>query len=555
MVFARLSNDSGRCEPIPARCFQRSMMNLLPRHLLTGIAVLLAAIPTVTAQDLLVQYDFFSGDVSYFRFYVDGKTYQTVDNSVGKGSRVVVRVVNLNQNIYSVNALSTGRPISLPSRSTDLIAALSDARKAGAAAVPSPTRDRWDARIDAARAREDANVRAGRAQAGGGGSRGTDVSTVAKGLMSRIQGQENAFHRALAKYYSTIDQTISRAAPLGSLLEATAESRNLSEVAVKRQVIDVLQSILGDAPQGRTAGFSISDIIKYSASGYAVMSAALEDVQKFYIELDASYEQMLALVEKYPSALGIAVSDTSLNGGFLPVERWIQNDHRTETITELIRATSVLDHLRPEWNSYFREIAELYSAIQAMSFSYQFEIPADGDRVEVKIDIHDHGTRAERARGDAVRLVSSRNYEVPVVGGWKINASLGMAGSYFFHHQNGFGIVDGKITSALIDRFTPSAAAYVHIYRRAAAPITFGPTIGAGMSLNRLHAAQFMLGGSLVMGDGEQMVITTGMIGGQVAKLTPGYYIGAPVVGNTVPTEEGFDVGLFIGMSYSLFGR
>lgn len=531
------------------------MMNILPRHLLTGFAAWLAALSTAAAQDLLLQYDFFTGDVSYFRYYVDGKTYQTVENTVGQGSRVVVRVVNLNQNIYSVNALSTGRPIELPERRTNLLTALSDARKAALTATPQPTRDRWDMRLDAARARDEADRRAYGGTVGGGAQRSTDISTIAKGMMARIHGQENAFHKAVAKYYSTIDQIISRAAPLASLLEATAESRNLSEAALKRQVIDILQSALGDAPQGRTAGFSISDIIKYSGTGYSVMSSALEDVQKLYIELDASYEQMLALVEKYPSALGIAVSDTSVNGGFVPVARWIQNDHRTEMINQLIRATSVLDHLRPEWNNYFREIAELYTAIQAMSFSYQYEIPAVGDRVNVKIDIHDHGTRIERARGDGVRLVSSRQYEIPVVGGWKINASLGMAGSYFFHHQNGFGIVDGRITSALIDRFTPSAAAYFHIYRRSASPVTFGPTIGAGMALNRLHAAQFMLGGSLVLGDGEQMVITTGMIGGQVAKLAPGYTIGSPFTGNTVPTEEGFDVGLFVGMSYSLFGR
>lgn len=548
------SSHSRVTEPSPARNSPISMMNTLLRHVLTGIAVCVVAASTAAAQDLLLQYDFFTGNVSYFRYYVDGKTYQTMENTVGSGSRVMVRVVNLNQNIYSVNSLSTGRPIELPERRTNLLIALADARKAAVATTPVPSRDRWDVRIGAARA---GNAGDRRAYPGtfGATARGVDVSTIAKGLMARIQGQESSFHTALARFYSTVDQTISKAAPLGSLLEASAESRNLSEAAIKRQVVDVLQTVLGDGPQGRTSGFSIGDIIKYSASGYGTMSSALDDVQKEYIQLDASYEQMLALVEKYPSALGIAVSDTSINGGFVPVERWIQNDHRTEMINHLIRATSLLDQIRPEWNNYFREIAELYTAIQAMAFSYQYEIPAIGDRVGVKIEIHDHGTRAERARGDGARLVSSRLYEVPVVGGWKVNASLGMAGSYFFHHQNGFGVVDGRIASALVDRFTPSAAAYFHLYRRSASPITFGPTIGAGMALNRLHAAQFMLGGSLILGDGEQMVITGGMIGGQVAKLAPGYLVGSPAIGNSIPTEEGFDVGLFVGMSYTLFGR
>lgn len=526
-----------------------------PRHLLTGIVFSLVVVSATTAQDLLLQYDFFTGDVSYYRYYVDGKTYQTVENTVGRGSRVVVRVINLNQNIYSVNSLSTGRPIELPERSINLLTSLVDARRAAYVSASAPTRDRWETRLESSRLRSEMARRSPRRSSGSGGAVDMDVSSVARSLMARIRGQEGAFQASLAKFHATVDQTVGRAAPLGGLLESAAESRNMAEAAVKRQVIEILQSVLGDAPQGRPSGFSVADIVKYSSNAYGSMSSALNDVEKLYIELDESYEQMLALVEKYPSALGIAVSDTTMNGGFVPVERWIQNDHRNEIRARLDHAIGMLDALRAAWNDYFREIAELYTAIQAMSFNYQYEVVATEDRVSIPIEIHDRGARAERARGDAVRLVASRLYTVPVVGGWKINTSIGVAGGYFFRHQITYGLLDGRITSAVINRFTPMGAALVHLYHRNAGPVAFGPTIGIGLSLNDLRALQFMLGGSLVMGDQEHIVLSAGMLGGQVAKLSPGFSIGSTVNGSTIPTEAGFDVGLFVGMSYGLFGR
>lgn len=531
------------------------MALLSVRHVLTVAVLLLAGLQAGSGQDLQLQYDFFTGDVTYFRYYVDGKTYQTTDNTVGKGARVVVRVVNLNQNIYSVNSLSTGRPIELPPGTVDLLEALREARKASVDPSVSPSRDRWDVRLAAAQARQTEAARHASRALAAGARNATDVSVVAKGMMSRIKGQEGQFRAALARFYTTVDQVVGRAAPLRGLLEATAESRNMTETAVKRQVIDLLQTVLGDAPQGRTAGFSVGDIVKYSSAGYSTMSTALSDVEKIFIELDESYEQMLALVEKYPSALGIVVSDTSVSNGFIPVERWIQNDHRREVVDRLESAIGMLDHLRNPWNNYFQEIAELYSAIQAMSFNYQFEVVANDDEVSVPIHIHDRGTRAERARGDAIRLVASRQYNVPVVGGWKVNTSIGISGSYFFRHQVEYGLVDGKISSGLIDRFTPAAAAFIHLYRRTAGPVTIGPVFGIGMSLNHLRAAQFMLGGSIVMGESDRVMISAGMMGGQVEKLSPGYYEGSAIVGSSVPTEEGFDVGLFVGMSYGLFGR
>lgn len=519
-----------------------------------GLAIAMAS--PLQGQDLLLQYDYVSGDVGFFRYYIDGKTFQTTENTVGFGARLVVKVVNVNQNIYSVNSISTGRAIAASSERVDLLGAVANARKMRpqvvAAAEMYPSRDRASGdndikpgqrrRAPAARPR----IRASNVP--------SEIVTAARELMTKIAKQEHGFYGGLQKYNNVVDQTIQRAAPLVELLEAAAEARNASEALVKRRVTEALQIVLPDNPQNKTAGYNVGDIMKYASSGYSTMSDALNTLQNLYIDLDASYEQMLALATKYPEARGIMISDTSAGNTFIRVDNWVQETHRNQVRYDLQGAISLLESVEQSWTDYFRNVAEVYSAIQDMSFSYQYEVVATGDHVDVEIKIHDRGTRQERLRGEGIHLVSNRSYAIPVNGGWKMNTSLGLAGNYYFHNQSTFSVrPDNQIAEASIDRFTPALTAMLHLYRRSAGAITFGPAVGLGLTFNESKGASILLGGSAILGESERLVATLGLLGGEVTKLTPGYQIGSQANPAIPITTTGFDYGIFFGMSYNIF--
>src|ERR1044072_6062062 len=83
----------------------------------TAVALLLCS-QRLFSQDLVIEYDHETKKVTYYN--AGGTPVSDGDAYVGHNDRVIVRVKNLNQNVYTVNATASSQRIQVPNSSVDL---------------------------------------------------------------------------------------------------------------------------------------------------------------------------------------------------------------------------------------------------------------------------------------------------------------------------------------------------------------------------------------------------------------------------------------------------
>ncbi|MCB0684295.1 MAG: hypothetical protein KDC32_25805, partial [Saprospiraceae bacterium] len=64
----------------------------------------------------------------------------------------------------------------------------------------------------------------------------------------------------------------------------------------------------------------------------------------------------------------------------------------------------------------------------------------------------------------------------------------------------------------------------------------------------------FFLGPSLIMGGSQRIVLSTGVMGARVERLTNGYQVGDAFDVNTaiLPTDFSYQLGYFVGLSINV---
>jgi hypothetical protein len=155
------------------------------------------------------------------------------------------------------------------------------------------------------------------------------------------------------------------------------------------------------------------------------------------------------------------------------------------------------------------------------------------------------GSASKSAATSAV--ASNPTITIPVLGGFRPSVSSGiffsgLTSPSFFKDAN------GKASSGARDKFSTALGALVHT------PFsTSNPAVSVALSLGvaiKDSNPVYVLGPSVILGRRQRTVLSVGISGGQVTRLS-GIKLGDAVSGDQVPTAKVFRYGFYFGLSYN----
>lgn len=234
------------------------------------------------------------------------------------------------------------------------------------------------------------------------------------------------------------------------------------------------------------------------------------------------------------------------------------NVEAVESKAKLLKVTSdTLKNQIPKlsnWN--IKELASiryLYEEMQEHQFEKTIVLTPDSDVTDLTITlIPTDSAKTKNLEERKLNPIKIRSY-----GGLKVNASVGISFASYFDRPQSYLVRNGQIIADDLDAFSPVITSFVHFYGEGKRQTTIGGTFGFGIALggesNGLQ--NYFLGPSLIMGKSQRVVLTTGVMGGQVARISDGYEVGDAIEGTVVPTRNGYELGAFLGVSFNIAGN
>lgn len=206
------------------------------------------------------------------------------------------------------------------------------------------------------------------------------------------------------------------------------------------------------------------------------------------------------------------------------------------------------------WN--IKELAQiryLYEEMKEHQFEKTIILTPETDRSDLTITLIP--TDSAKTKNLVERTLNP--IKIQTYGGLKVNASVGISFASYFERPQNYLVRDGIIIGDDLDAFSPVITSFVHFYGEGKRQTTLGGTFGFGISLGGENSGlqNYFLGPSLIMGKSQRVVLTTGVMGGQVNRISNGYEVGDTLEGETVPTRSGYELGGFFGISFNIGGN
>lgn len=199
--------------------------------------------------------------------------------------------------------------------------------------------------------------------------------------------------------------------------------------------------------------------------------------------------------------------------------------------------------------AYLRRI---YEGIQGDVFKHSFPpVQAGNDAVSMTTTLY--------TKDDSGKMKLSKTFEqtIPVVSGWKVSGSLGIAFGSMSKKTYEYSIVNDAIVQDELDDFFPSIVSFPHISRRSLKNVQLGGSFGIGFPLQKgggLESLAFFGGPTLVLGKKQKFLISAGLMGVKAQRLSAGFRPGDKFDGsvNILPVRSPYELGYFVGISYDL---
>ncbi len=196
-----------------------------------------------------------------------------------------------------------------------------------------------------------------------------------------------------------------------------------------------------------------------------------------------------------------------------------------------------------------------YEDVASNTFTHTHRTEADGELMVFDVDLKlSDTTIAERTRAD--KTIEFAPVKVNVGGRLRINASAGLTFGQFFQRPLNYFVRDTTIVSEEDDAFFPALTTFIHFYRQSASNLSIGGSFGVGFALtdsDNIKSPSFYLGPSFIIGKGERLVLSGGIVGARVRQLTNGFEVGDTVdFFQEFDTKHSYELGYFIGLSFNL---
>ena len=296
-------------------------------------------------------------------------------------------------------------------------------------------------------------------------------------------------------------------------------SVSLSSIMEKKSDKEELNSLLSSAVKSHNNYDKNIEELKYIAS-------ELES-------LNAMSSSPFKIQQKVLSASGIS-------GNMTAHELNIQNLLNVTTDDDL-------QHLMNIWYEY--------EAISSNEFSTSFRAQGAGDLVNLDIKML---LKDSLSYTGAQRMIQLAPIKVPVYGGIKINASVGVNFGQYLKRPQTYFLKDSTIVGQNEDSFLPFITSFVHFYPQGRKSVSLGGSLGIGIPLSGaesgFQSTTFFLGPSLFFGNSERLVLNFGVMGGKVNRLSRGYEVGDHFDGEEsfIPVKSLYELGFFTGLSFNI---
>ncbi len=194
-----------------------------------------------------------------------------------------------------------------------------------------------------------------------------------------------------------------------------------------------------------------------------------------------------------------------------------------------------------------------YVELEEHPFEYNFMTQGQDDEMDLKIQLFQKDSTGEVKVG--ALPIKERKINVAVAGGIKINASVGLGFSQYFKTPQLYFVQQDTIRSEDGDQFLPMVTTMLHFYPQTIGSVSAGGAFGVGFPITGENKSlAFFLGPTLIFGKQQRIILSGGMMGGQVKRLSKGFKAGDyfPDSGGDIPTKNAYDLGYFLSITFNL---
>lgn len=197
------------------------------------------------------------------------------------------------------------------------------------------------------------------------------------------------------------------------------------------------------------------------------------------------------------------------------------------------------------------ETGTLFREINNASFQFTYALNAEPDLTHLKLELYPKaGGEAKDTLVQYFQLNGKKNL--------KIRNSVGVAFTYFTANNTHYFVgADSVINKSGKDLFSPLVSTFIHFYTGNATGFKWGGTFGMGIPLaGEKKDVNFLLGLTTAFGPNEPILLSFGLSGAKVNKLTKGYVLGGKsnTLDETKLVTQGYDVGGFVSVTFNLSG-
>ena len=297
-----------------------------------------------------------------------------------------------------------------------------------------------------------------------------------------------------------------------------------SEAEIKRQAQTAVSSVLNPDSLDLFSSY-------YVAKAFAADFANSVDSAK---QLSSQLQQQLKKVNPEEE-----ISGRSFAGIAQSVKNSVNVIENVERLTKTKENDLVSDVM---------ELVNLYREIINANYRYNYSITSDAELSSLKMELY---PKIELP----VRDTMVQFFPVKESRGLRIRNSVGLTFTYFEGHRYRYLIgSDSIIRRTERDLFTPLISTFIHFYPARRHGLKLGGTLGFGIPLTgEKKDINFLLGLAAALGEQEPIIISAGVSGAKVNKLTDGYVVGKKTTERSEDkiVTQGYGVGGFISVAFN----
>ncbi len=283
----------------------------------------------------------------------------------------------------------------------------------------------------------------------------------------------------------------------------------------------------------------------------------LTDIQSVHSKTTDDYELELAQLRQVNSELvNLAPSNPELVNLYFEMEKTFLTSSTVLNKSSLTnqKLDDLMEVAKAKNPQEILDIFYEFQAIRANDFKTVYH--AEGEEDLVIFDLT-FALKQEAQSSGAKEEIKLSPIKVPVYGGLKMNASIGISFGQFFKAPESFYVRDSAILAQKEDRFTPMVTSFLHFYQQGRKPFTVGGSLGVGVPVGGelgFQSINFFVGPSFFFGSSERFVLNLGLMGGKVQRLSAGYKAGDYFDGESefIPLHQPYELGYFVGLSFNV---